>query len=541
MSTRQEQWPWWKTAVIYQIYPISFQDSNNDGYGDLEGIRSQIDYLVDLGVDAIWLNPINPSAMMDFGYDVLLHTGINPIFGNEVGFDRLVDDLHSRDIKLVLDFVPNYTSDKHPWFIESRSSQDNPKADWFVWAGGRKGVPPNHWGSMFGGSAWQWDEIRRQYYYHKYLKEMPTLNWHNPEVRKVMYDAMRYWLDRGVDGFRLDSINEIIVDKHLRENPIELRPDLSVFIPYFRQKHLYDEARPESFEIVREMRRLIDSYPDRMNLGEVGHKDVDLIVRYLGGKRADGLHLATNFDFFFQPWKAQYFRLAVERVERFFPSTCWPAYGLSNHDYPRHISRYTPLGNQAKGMARARVAAMMLLTLRGTPLLYYGEEIGMQQQRVPRRFLRDMIGKRFWPLYRGRDGCRTPMRWSHEPYAGFSKILPWMPVGIDKNGPTVEGQKQDSCSLLNLYRDLIRLRKKKKRVLQTGSYQCLDAPAGVFAYERLAGASCLVVALNFTGFNRYFSLPRRGKLLLSTIPGRVYEGKKISLSPNEGCILEILE
>jgi len=428
---------WWQEAVMYQIYPRSFQDSNGDGVGDLQGIIDRLDYLNDgtpnsLGVDGIWLSPIYPSPMYDFGYDISDYSSIDPLFGDLQIFQRLLTEAHKRGIKIIMDLVINHTSHLHPWFQESRSSRDNPKRDWYIWEDGKHDIAgirraPNNWLSMFGGKGWTWDPHTKQYYFHSFLAEQPDLNWRNPEVKEAVFDMVKDWLDMGVDGFRLDVINYIFKDDQLRNNPIQyLKPAR----PYDRQRHLFDrDQQPHLSDMLKDLRNLLDSYEgDRTSVGEIQVEDytkVKHVASCVGGD--EQLHMAFNFAYFFTSWNANMFRERIHEwdtaCQQQNPKGGWPTYTLSNHDYERHITRYTPVAPSIKCLfgkginkeeltqARAKLAALMLLTLRGTPFLYYGEEIGMREEPVSPRHMKDPVGLRFWPFHPGRDGCRRPMPW----------------------------------------------------------------------------------------------------------------------------------
>jgi alpha-glucosidase len=537
--------PWWKTGVIYQIPVVSFADSDGDGIGDLRGILGKLDYLNDgtsssLGVNVIWLTPINPSPMCDFGYDVSDYKSISGFFGTMTDFDELLEACHARGLRLMTDLVLNHTSDEHPWFQESRASRDNPKRDWYIWRDGRApGKPPNRWVSVAEGSPWQYDETTGQYYYHAFLEFQPDLNWRNPDVRQEMLDVLRFWLDKGVDGFRLDLINFLYEDELLRENPRKIG-----WRPYFWQHHIYDRSRPESLEAARDLRRLADSYHERALMGEVCSEDRDDTVAYLcaGG---EGLHLSFYLDFALVKWSAERFRESVGWLEANIPPDGWPCYYLNNHDLSRTFTR---LGGGRHAEARARVAAAMLLTLRGTPIIYAGEEIGMPMSKVPRGVMKDPLGTKYWPLSQGRDGARTPMQWSAEKNAGFSSAKPWLPVDASHAERNVEHQDGDPDSLLGWYRKLIELRASSP-ALQLGSYREVGGtPKGVYAYVREWEGEKVAVFLNFT--------PRSAALRLASgeLPGGVrktllsscgYEsgvpatGDRLQLQPHEVLLLEI--
>ena len=509
---------WWREGVFYQIYPRSFQDSNGDGVGDLAGVVSRLDHLERLGVDAIWLSPHYPSPMKDFGYDVSDYRGVDPSFGTLEDFDRLLAEAHARGIRLIVDLVPNHTSSEHPWFVEARSSRDNPKRDWYVWSDSRPGGrPPNNWRSAFPrvGPAWTRDAASGQHYLHHFMPEQPDLNWWNPKVRDAFDEILRFWLDRGVDGFRIDVAHGILSDARLRPNSPAKR---------------YDIDLPEVHDIHRRWRKVLDSYEDRMAVGEVYLLDVRRMVRYYGA--GDELHLAFNFWFLRQPWRAEAFRAAVEQFERLLPPGAWPNYTLSNHDHSRTASRYDETGH---GDERARVAAMMLLTLRGTPFLYQGEEIGMRDTRLPKKFQFDV---------NDRDKVRTPMPWDGSDQGGFTTGEPWLPLGRDARTRNVARQVAHSRSTLSLYRKLIALRRKSS-ALRRGRYRSVRAPDGIFAYARESEDERWLVALNFRSRPRTVDLSRvsrEGALALSTGLDRergIVDLRSLRLDADEGVLLRI--
>jgi alpha-glucosidase len=549
------QGDWWRHGVIYHIYPRSFADSNGDGVGDLAGITSRLDYLNDgtpdsLGVDAIWLSPFYPSPMRDFGYDVADYTGVEPLFGTLEDFDTLAAEAHARGIRVIVDLVPNHTSDQHPWFVESRSSRDNPRRDWYVWADSRHGdQPPNNWMSAFprAGRAWTFDQRTGQWYLHSFLPEQPDLNWWSPEVRAAMDEVMRFWLDRGVDGFRIDVAHRMAKDPELRDNPlIEVGDDDPTGIARAQRLastgvELYDEDWPEVHEILRRFRRTLDGYDDRMAVGEVYLLDLRKLARYYGTGR-DELHLAHNFVFLHQPWKPQAFRSVVDEYAGLLPADAWPAQFLGNHDHPRVATRYDEGGN---GPARARVAAMMVLTLRGTPFIYYGEELGMVDGEIPPDRVVDVDG---------RDPERTPMQWDASPGAGFSPELPgrpraepWLPVAAGAPRCNVEVECGDPRSMLSLYRRIIWYRKGSAALRQGGYRSLPDAPESLYAYLREAPEERLLVALNFGGEPVPWTTPDElgedATLELSTDPDRHPGPIRLAdliIRPNEGLILQLL-
>ncbi len=504
--------PWWKEGVIYQVYPRSFRDSSGDGVGDIPGVIEKLDYLADLGVDGIWLSPINTSPMFDFGYDVSDYRAIDPVFGTLKDFDRLVKEAHRRRIRIVMDLVMNHTSHLHPWFVESRSSKQSPKRDWYIWRDAVKGKEPNNWMAYFGGRAWEWDDATGQYYLHSFLKEQPDLNWRNPAMKKAAFAEIRFWLDRGVDGFRLDVVNFFVKDDRFRSNPFAVGRYPR---PYDLQRHMYDRDRPELKSLLCEWRALLDGYRDRMMVGEIVAEKPDpaLAASYLGDG-TDGLHLSFDFSFMNRDWDAGLFRERLKAYHDRIPGKGWPCTVFSNHDQVRSMSRYAKRGDAEK---RARIVALLLLTMRGTPFVYYGEEIGMSNGRIRRSEIQDPVGKKYWPFNGGRDGERTPMQWTAAGGAGFTAGRPWLPMGDTCRGVNVEAQRADPGSLLSWYRELIALRRKSAALLR-GSVFFLESGRDVLAYLREEGDERLLVALNFSSSARPF-IPALGKpaaALLST-------------------------
>lgn len=520
---------WWQTGVIYQIYPRSFKDSNGDGIGDLPGIVSKLDYLKWLGVQTVWLSPIYPSPMKDFGYDVADYTGIEPIFGTMEDFDHLLDEIHRREMKLMLDWVPNHTSDEHPWFIESRSSRDNPKRDWYIWRDAKPdGGPPNNWISHFGGSAWEWDATTEQYYLHLFVTGQPDLNWRNPDVKTAMFDTLRFWLDKGVDGFRMDVVTMLMKDPHFRDNPVVpgASPD--------NQEFIYSVHRPDIHPVMREIRQVIDEYDDRVAIGELYLDPRSHWIKFYG-RELDELHMPFNFDLLLRQWSAREMLTSVELLESSLPEGAWPNYVFGNHDQMRVATRFGP--------EKAHVAAMLLLTLRGTPTIYMGEEIGMPNGEVPDDRIQDPPGLIKGPEY-SRDGCRTPFQWSDEEYAGFSTIEPWLPVDESYQLINVEAQKENDHSLLNLYRRLLDERAKTP-ALNRGDYISVHhVPSSVYTYLREWEDERRLIVLNFADHNQVVGLDHiaeEAEVILSTMPNR--EGTEsllqLPLRPNEGLILKI--
>ncbi|OGN76369.1 MAG: hypothetical protein A2X25_09090 [Chloroflexi bacterium GWB2_49_20] len=520
---------WWRDGVIYQVYPRSFSDSNNDGLGDLPGITAHLDYLEQLGIDAIWLSPFYPTPDADFGYDISNHTQVDARFGTLQDFDNLLEQAHAHGIRIVLDLVLNHTSDQHPWFQESRSSLTNPKRDWYLWR-----EKKNNWRSMTGGSGWKFDPLTNQYYYHMYLSEQPDLNWHNPEVRQAQLDVIRFWLDRGVDGFRLDVFNIYFKDEGYKNNPVKVG-----LRSFDWQKHLYDSSQPEMYSLLNEFRNLLDTYPQRYSVGETFLATAEKAASYVGDHL---LHAAFSFDFtashLMFPWNPRWLLQQVFIREKTFQGERWPATVMGNHDLPRTASRYSHGENDAQ----ARLAMTLLLTLRGTPFLYYGEEIGMRDISLSRRQIMDPPGKRYWPIYKGRDGCRSPMQWDDSAFSGFSSIQPWLPVHPDYLTRNAVQQDQEPASMLNFTRTLIDLRKKHP-ALRKGNFSPLVSKSRhVLAYLRQIPGQTILVAMNFSGQKVKATFKpsitnRDWQPLLSTAGFKPPENGSIELSPYTICIL----
>jgi alpha-glucosidase len=524
---------WWQRGVIYQIYPRSFQDTNGDGVGDLRGICERLDYLRWLGVDALWISPIYPSPMKDFGYDVSDYCDVHPLFGTLADFDRLVHEAHSRHLKLILDFVPNHTSDEHPWFVESRASRESAKRDWYIWRDpAPDGGPPNNWLSNFGGSAWEFDEQTGQYYYHAFLKKQPDLNWRNPEVVRAMLDVLRFWLDRDVDGFRVDVVWHLIKDDQSRDNPQNptWTPDENPFHEFIP---VYTADRPEVHDILAEMRRLLDNYGERVLIGEI-YLPVERLVHYYG-ENLTGAHLPFNFQLIAAPWDAQHIARLIEEYEAAIPEGGWPNWVLGNHDNHRIASRV--------GAAQARVAAMLLLTLRGTPTLYYGDEIGIRDVDIPWHRIQDPFEKNVPGKGLGRDPERTPMQWDRTARAGFTTGEPWLPLAEDSATVNVENQREDPDSMLTLCRRLIGLRRGEP-ALEVGRFGMITAQRDLLAYERRGrhGERSFLIVLNLTARARTFRCPveySAGRIVIST--HRASDGRatnvEIAVGANEGFII----
>jgi alpha-glucosidase len=523
---------WWQRGVIYHIYPRSFMDSNSDGVGDLVGITHRLDYLQWLGVDALWLSPIFPSPMADFGYDVADYTHIDPLFGTLADFDQLVTEAHRRQLKVLLDYIPNHTSDQHPWFVASRSSRHHPQRDWYLWHDpAPDGGPPNNWGSVFGGSAWAWDTATRQYYYHAYLKEQPDLNWRHPAVQAAMLDVLRFWLDRGVDGFRVDALRQLIKDDQWRDNPPNptYHPTQG---PYQALVPLYTTDRPALLDVVAMMRRTVDAYEARVLLGELYLPIERLVVYY--GVEGSGVHLPGNFHLIQVPWQARQIATLIDTYEAALPAKGWPNWVLGNHDKSRLASRLGP--------AQAHVAAMLLLTLRGTPILYYGDELGMCDGIIPPECVQDPWEKRVPGLGLGRDPARTPMLWDTSPNAGFTTGTPWLPLAAKAQAMNVAVARDNPTSMLTLYRRLLALRRATP-ALTIGAYVPLAAQGPILAYSRTDAEQTYCIVLNLGGQPQHFDLCQVAgthKVVLSTYldrAGEVVQGV-LPLRADEGVILE---
>ncbi|TAN08254.1 MAG: DUF3459 domain-containing protein [Rhodanobacteraceae bacterium] len=488
---------WWHGAVIYQIYPRSFQDTNGDGVGDLPGIIERLDYVAGLGVDAIWIAPFFKSPMADFGYDVADHRAVDPLFGSMADFDHLLERAHALGLKVMIDQVPSHTSAEHAWFRASRESRDNPKADWYVWADPRDdGTAPNNWLSIFGGPAWQWEPRRQQYYLHNFLSQQPDLNFHQPAVRAAVLDNMRFWLDKGVDGLRLDAINFCFHDAGLHDNPPKppaqrtgrgFSPDN----PYAYQYHLYNNTRPENLAFIEAVRELLDRYPGVAALGEISAEDsLATLAEYTTGKR---LHMGYSFELLTDDFSATHIRDTVSRLDAQMHGG-WPCWAISNHDVERVSSRWG--GNQPSAPL-ANLLTGMLCSLRGPVCVYQGEELGLTEAEVPYEALRDPFGIAFWPRFKGRDGCRTPMPWLPGPHGGFTTGTPWLPVPPEHLQLAVALQERDPASALNGFRTFMHWRRQHP-ALRAGTIQFMATPEPVLAFTRHTADETLLAAFNLS-------------------------------------------
>ena len=480
---------WWQRAVFYEVYPRSFADSNDNGIGDIPGITSRLDYLHSLGVDAVWITPCFPSPQVDFGYDVSDYENIDPMYGSLADMDQLIAEAKKRDMRIILDFVMNHTSDQHPWFLDSRSSRTAAKRDWYIWRDGKgPGQPPNNWTSVFGGSAWQYDPATGQYYYHYFYPQQPDLNWRNPAVKKAMFDSVRFWYERGISGFRLDAVDTLFEDPNLTDNPV--LPGTNKFgDPKTEEK--YNAKLPEVHDILRELRALSDQY-HAVLIGETWTKTIEELKAYYG-LHDNELQMPMDFLFTTVPkLSATDFRTQISGVN----SAGWPVYVVSNHDIVRSYTRW---GDGVHNDQIAKLIAAMYLTLRGTPILYYGEEIGMKNtDPTSKDEVKDPIGRRGWPLEKGRDGERTPMQWSDAPNAGFSSVAPWLPVPPTYKTYNVETELKDPASILNFYKGVLALRRTQP-ALRDGAWIAVNEnDPNVLAYLRRSGDQTILVALNMS-------------------------------------------
>jgi alpha-glucosidase len=519
---------WWQRGIIYEVYPRSFADGNGDGVGDLAGLLRRIDYLAELGVTAIWLSPIFPSPMADFGYDVADYCGVDPLFGTLADLDALIAAAHARSMRVILDYVPNHTSEQHPWFVAGRSARTDPKRDWYLWRDPKPdGSPPTNWRSQFGGSAWEWDAATGQYYLHSFLREQPDLNWRNLEVRSAMYDVLRFWLRRGIDGFRVDVLWLLIKDAGYRDNPPNpaWKPGDS---SYNAQLPLYTSDGAEVQQIVAEMRTVLEEFGYRVLVGEIYLPVKRLVAYYGAGLR--GAQLPFNFALIQTAWNAEAIADLVREYAAALPAGAWPNWVLGNHDQKRIASRIGP--------AQARVAAMLLLTLRGTPTLYYGDELGLRDTAIPPDAVRDPAELRQPGIGMGRDPERTPMPWDASLSAGFTSGVPWLPLG-EHAQMNVTAESADPTSMLSLYRRLIAFRQNSE-VLCYGTLDRVAANGSMLSYERRLGDAACTIVLNLGREPGPLTVTAR-RVVLSTSserkPGDILGGET-QIAGDEGLILE---
>ncbi|CAM3961422.1 alpha-glucosidase [Shewanella aquimarina] len=511
---------WWRGAVIYQIYPRSLMDSNGDGVGDLQGIISKLDYIASLNVDAIWISPFFKSPMKDFGYDISDYLAIDPLFGTMDDFDELIDKAHRLGIKVIIDQVLSHTSDQHAWFSESRQSRDNAKQDWYVWADPKPdGTAPNNWLAIFGGCAWEWEPRRQQYYLHNFLTSQPDLNFHNPDVRRAVLQNVKFWLDKGVDGFRLDAITFCYHDEQLRDNPAKPADKrqgrgFSEDNPYAYQYHYFNNTRPQTVGFIEELRALIDQYPGVVTLGEVSSEDsLATMAEYTQGE--DRLHMAYSFELLTDDFSPAYIRQTVEALEQSIGDG-WPCWAIGNHDVQRVATRW---GREAFNADMAKMLNALLCSLRGSVCSYQGEELGLGEVEIAYEQLQDPFGITFWPMFKGRDGCRTPMPWRHDAnHGGFSDNSPWLPVPAEHKEMAVDVQEADPASILNHYRHMLAWR-KQYHVLISGDIKFIESTDALLVFERRLGEQSLLVAFNLSGEPQSYSLAGEGATSLTPLAG----------------------
>ncbi|KQZ94153.1 alpha-glucosidase [Mesorhizobium sp. Root157] len=531
---------WWRGCAIYQIYPRSFQDTTGDGSGDLRGVAQRLGHIASLGVDAIWLSPFFKSPMADMGYDVSDYCAVDPIFGTIEDFDVVVAEAHRLGLKVIIDQVLAHSSDRHPWFVESRLSRDNAKADWYLWADARPdGTAPNNWLSVFGGPAWEWDSTRRQYYQHNFLASQPALNFHNPQVQDALLETVRFWLDRGVDGFRLDTVNYYFQDRRLRSNPplaTSLTGTGAETTPYLYQQHLFDKTQPENLEFLQRFRSLLNRYDDRASVGEVGDEDrsLETLAAYTSG--GDKLNMCYTFDLLGPKFSAAHIRSCVEAFETAAPDG-WPCWAFSNHDVMRHVSRWTLPGGDPALLANFSIE--LLCCLRGSICLYQGEELGLEEAEIAFEDLRDPYGIRFWPGFKGRDGARTPMVWQHDTdHAAFTTGKPWLPIPAGHRALAVDAQIVDKGSVLHHYRATLALRKRHPALI-SGSIHFIDGGDDVLAFVREGSGERLLCVFNFGASPARWSLPDDlGSVRAVDFAdyGSVVQGDALSLAGQHGFI-----
>jgi len=526
--------PWWRGATIYQIYPRSFLDTNADGIGDLPGIVERLDYVASLGVEAIWISPFYKSPMADFGYDIADYRAVDPLFGTLADFDRLIARAHDLRLKVIIDQVPSHTSDQHAWFQESRQSRDNPKADWYVWADAREdGTPPNNWLSIFGGVAWTWEPRRGQYYLHNFLKSQPDLNFHNPAVRRATLDNMRFWLARGVDGLRLDAINFCFHDALLRDNPA--RPmsarrvtGVSANNPYGFQWHRFNNTQPQMLPFLEEIRALLDEYPGVVALGEISSDDsTATVAEYTQPGR---LHMAYSFELLSNDSSPQHIRATVEKLRKRAPAS-WPCWTISNHDVERVVSRWGWTGYPPHA---ATQLSALLCALRGSVCVFQGEELGLAEAELPYESLRDPYGIAFWPAFKGRDGCRTPMPWDSSERGGFSGGVPWLPVPAQHRAQSVAAQERDANSALHGFRRLLAWRREQP-LLINGEIEFIAATESVLAFKRFDGQNAILAAFNLSDAAESVALPElevTGNITGHGLPDGQFASGKLELPPH---------
>lgn len=535
--------PWWRGAVIYQVYPRSFMDTNNDGIGDIPGIIAKLDYIAGLGVDAIWVSPFFKSPMKDFGYDISDYRDIDPLFGTLADFDELIDKAHALGIKVIIDQVLSHTSDQHAWFLESRESRDNPKADWYVWADpSPDGTPPNNWLSIFGGSAWEWEPRRGQYYLHNFLKSQPDVNFHCDAVRQQVLDEVEFWLKRGIDGFRLDAINFCYHDKELRSNPCKPEAErkgrgFKEDNPYAFQKHIYDNTRPENLAFLSSLRALMDRYPGTVTLGEISAEDsLKTMAEYTSGHR---LHMAYSFELLVDQLSGDYIRNTLETLECNLKEG-WPCWSIGNHDVVRVMSRW---GAEHSSSVLATTLNRMLLSLRGSVCTYQGEELGLPEAVINQHELQDPYGITFWPRFKGRDGCRTPMPWQAEvPFAGFSTVKTWLPIGQRHLNYAVDKQASVKNSTLNGFKEFSRWRKQHPALLW-GDIRFISSSENHLLFARKYDSEEIIAGFNFSDKPIHLVIDECKTMELVNIGENTetsLQGNQLTLAPFESAFIQVV-
>ncbi len=534
MNAAERPRPWWQGAVIYQIYPASFLDTNGDGWGDLPGITDRLDYIAGLGVDAIWLSPFFLSPMTDFGYDVADFRSVDPRFGIDADADHLIQQAHARGLKVMIDLVLCHTSDQHAWFQESRASTDNPKADWYIWRDARSdGTPPNNWQSVFGGPSWEWDARRGQYYLHHFFKSQPALNWHHPEVEAAVHAETAFWLDKGIDGLRLDAIARLAADPELRDNPPRPPGEHDHWVgamvsPYHLQHHEFDRNRPEIFPLLDRLRSFIDRYPDRFLLGELADSHAVAADQYMAPGR---LHSCYTFQFTWPNFDAESIRSIIAHNGEKLGDR-YLTYSFGNHDCMRAISRWGDLPHLSGDRAAlAKLVLALFFSLRGSVCLYQGDELGLTETDVPFERLLDPFGIAFWPDYKGRDGCRTPMPWIADArHGGFSRVEPWLPLGADHAGMAVDLQDRDPGSTLNACRRFLKWRKARQPLID-GDLSLVDAPAPVLAFTRSSGEQSVLCIFNLSNRDAAWQSPIAGDPIGGHGMAGRWQGADVHLPP----------
>lgn len=499
---------WWRGAVIYQIYPRSFKDSNGDGVGDLQGIIEKLDYIASLGVDAIWVSPFFASPMKDFGYDISDYRAVDPLFGSLQDFDQLIERAHALSIKVIIDQVLSHTSDQHAWFLESRESRENPKSDWYVWADPKAdGTAPNNWLALFGGSAWEWEPRRKQYYLHNFLCSQPDLNFHHPAVRQQILEEVEFWLQRGIDGLRLDAINFCYHDKLLRDNPPKAEDQrkgrgFTEDNPYAFQQHIYDNTQPENIAFIEKLRELLNRYPGVAALGEVSSENsLATMAEYTAGSKR--LHMAYSFELLVDTFSANYIRRTTETLEAGIGDG-WPCWAIGNHDVARVMTRW---GGEQPSADFAKILTAALCSLRGSVCCYQGEELGLTEADIPPEKMQDPYGFAFWPMFKGRDGCRTPIPWTGtDVTAGFSEREAWLPIAEQHRRLSVDVQEAEPNSILSAFRTFIKWRKNHP-ALRYGDIRFIDAPQNVLAFVRSHAAEQILVCLNLSAVQQMIVVP----------------------------------